>query len=252
LKESCEKIKNVIHKDLSKSEFVSVTLDGWSSVANDSYLGFTCHFVNDDFELNSRMLALQHIPERHTAENLSSEIVTIVKNWNIQLKITTATIDGASNINLAVDKTSFLDKLNCITHIMNLVTKGILNNNTCVKVNDLVKKCRNLVGTFKHSNFLTDQLNKAMQQRRSAAERLENNNKELPRVTTLKQDVPTRWNSTFIMLESILNSMDCIKMVINNNSEMKKKYSNILLNGNYIEILEDLLHLLKLFFNLQK
>jgi hypothetical protein len=78
------------------------------------------------------MLALQHIPERHTAENLSSEIVTIVKSWNIQIKITTATIDGASNINLAVDKTSFLDKRNCITHIMNLVTKGILNNNTCV------------------------------------------------------------------------------------------------------------------------
>jgi uncharacterized membrane-anchored protein len=48
-----------------------------------------------------------------------------------------------------------------------------------------------LVGTFKHSSFLTDQLNKAMQQRRSAAERLENNNKELPRVTTLKQDVTT-------------------------------------------------------------
>jgi hypothetical protein len=54
-----------------------------------------------------------------------------------------------------------------------------LNNNTCVKVNDLVKKCRNLVGTFKHSSFLTDQINKAMQQRRSAAERLENNDKEL-------------------------------------------------------------------------
>jgi hypothetical protein len=65
------------------------------------------------------MLALKHIPERHTAENLSNEIVLIVKTWNIEQKITTATIDGASNINLAVDKSSFLNKLNCITHIMN-------------------------------------------------------------------------------------------------------------------------------------
>jgi hypothetical protein len=41
-------------------------------------------------------------------------------------------------------------------------------------------------------------------------------------------------------------------MVIHNNSEIKKKYSNILLNGNDIEILEDLLHLLKPFFQFTK
>jgi len=39
LKESCEKIKKIIHKNLENVEFVSVTLDGWSSVTNQSYLG---------------------------------------------------------------------------------------------------------------------------------------------------------------------------------------------------------------------
>ena len=39
LKETCDKIKKVIQKELSVSEFTSVTLDGWSSVANGSYLG---------------------------------------------------------------------------------------------------------------------------------------------------------------------------------------------------------------------
>ena len=39
LKEICEKIKKIIHKNLENVEFVSVTLDGLSSVANQSYLG---------------------------------------------------------------------------------------------------------------------------------------------------------------------------------------------------------------------
>ena len=159
---------------------------------------------------------MQCIPERHTADYLSNEITNIVKKWDIEQKITTATIDDASNINLAVDKTFFLEKLNCITHIMNLVTKGILNKNCSVKVSDLVKKCRNLVCTFKHSNYLSDQLKKVMQLNRNKAEKTDNNDKNLPSVATLKQDVPTSWNSTFIMLKTVLDTHDCIKIVLNN------------------------------------
>jgi hypothetical protein len=86
---------------------------------------------------------------------------------------------------------------------MNLVTKDILNKNHSMKILDLVKKCRNLVCTFKHSNYLSDQLKKVIQLNRNAAANFENIYCELPPVRTLKQDVPTRWNSTFIMLKSV-------------------------------------------------
>ena len=99
LNETFEKIKLNIKEELSKSEFVSVTLDGWSSVANDAYLGFTCHFINDDFEMISRLLALKHVPERHTADYLSNQVTSIVNKWEIETKIINATIDGAYNIN---------------------------------------------------------------------------------------------------------------------------------------------------------
>ena len=39
LKEKVDKVKSVIQKELDESEFVSITLDGWSSVASDAYLG---------------------------------------------------------------------------------------------------------------------------------------------------------------------------------------------------------------------
>ena len=198
------------------------------------------------------MLAFKYVPDRHTADYLSDEITNIIRLWNIERKVTTATIDGASNINLAIEKTTFIDKLNCITHIMNLVTKDILNKNHSIKILDLVKKCRNLVCTFKHSNYLSDQLKKVMQLNRNAAANLENVDCEVPPVRTLKQEVPTRWNSTFIMLKSVLDAHDCIKIVLNNCSELRKKYSHMLLNGTDIEILEDLVHLLLPFYQFTK
>jgi hypothetical protein len=78
-------------------------------------------------------LALKYVPERHTGVYLSSIVTNIVSQWDIEDKIINATIDGASNINLAIDITSFLDQLKCITHIMNLVNKGILDKNDSIK-----------------------------------------------------------------------------------------------------------------------
>jgi hypothetical protein len=109
------------------------------------------------------MLAFKYIPDRHISDYLSDQITNIIRVWNIERKVTTATKAGAFNINLAIEKTTFIDKLICITHIMNLVTKDILNKNHSIKILDLVKKCRNLVCTFQHSNYLSDQLKKVMQ-----------------------------------------------------------------------------------------
>jgi len=39
LKEKVNKVKSLIKKELEESEFVSVTLDGWSSISSDAYLG---------------------------------------------------------------------------------------------------------------------------------------------------------------------------------------------------------------------
>ena len=206
--------------------------------------------MNNDFELTSRQLALKYIPNQHTGSYLSNEITSIIKEWKIEKKVINATIDGGSNVNLAVDLIPCIDKLRCLTHIMNLVTKKILNENGTVQILNIVKKCRNLVCVFKHSNFLCEQLKKVMEINRNAAKELQScsNDKELPPVRKLKQDVPTRWNSTYCMLKSVLDAHDSVKTVINGNAESKKKYSDLLLNNIEISVVEDLIELLLPFF----
>jgi hypothetical protein len=69
-------------------------------------------------------------------------------------------------------------------------------------------------------------------------------------VRKLKQDVPTRWNSTYSMVKSVFDAHDCIKTVINNNSEAKRKYSDSLLTYFEISLIDDLIELLLPFLEL--
>ena len=120
------------------------------------------HFVNNEFELTSRLLALKFLPNSHTGLCLSNAIKCIITSWKIEKKAINATIDGGSNVNSAIDMISYLDKIRCITHVLNLVTKGILNENNSVKILDIVKNCLSLVCEFKHSNLLSEQLKTVM------------------------------------------------------------------------------------------
>ena len=132
-------------------------------------------------------------------------------------------------------------------------------------VTPLLAKCRKLVGTFKHSTSLSEQLSNTI---RSNARPLyieeddevdlEIGIEELVNIsscnlrTKLVQDLVTRWNSTLAMLSSIFESHSAIRMVITSDSESKKKYQHSLLTDNELGIVEDLILLLDPFLEMTK
>lgn len=49
-----------------------ITLITDASIATEAYLGVTCHFINEDWELTSYNLTIMPSEERHTAGNIAA------------------------------------------------------------------------------------------------------------------------------------------------------------------------------------
>jgi len=79
-------------------ESVSLTCDFWTSRGRHGYIGVTSCFLNENFEFNEMLLALQHVPYPHTAEVIYEKLKEIIYQWGIQNKVFTLTTDNGANM----------------------------------------------------------------------------------------------------------------------------------------------------------
>jgi hypothetical protein len=108
-----EKIK--LKSLLANVQFVSLTCDLWSSIAHDSKLTVTCHFIDSELKLHSHVLETISIPERHTSLNLSIRLIEIAKCWGIENKVACVVTDNASNIVNAIKECGW-EHISCFAH----------------------------------------------------------------------------------------------------------------------------------------
>ena len=65
-------MKAKLKTDLSTSgSEISITHDGWTSMATESYDTVTAHFINKDWELKSAVLQTHKITGSHTGEKIA-------------------------------------------------------------------------------------------------------------------------------------------------------------------------------------
>ena len=191
--------------------------------------------------------------------------------WEINHKVVTVSADGAYNIKKAIQTSTELEYVNCLAHLLNLVVKVLFE---AEDVMPLITKCRKLVGTFKHSTTLSEQLTNTIRTLHSKAKPLyvdedqevdldletleeletlidsDKSGKSLR--TKLVQDLVTRWNSTLAMLISISESHSAIRLVITSDPERRAKYQHELLTDLELVIIEDLIVLLDPFLEMTK
>lgn len=157
--------------------------------------------------------------------------------------------DGGRNINAAV-RLMNIQHIPCAAHKLNLVVRNALsltdddlnvdtnnvNNDggsSDSQLKEILKKCRNIVGFFKRSEVGNRKLVEKQQQM------------GLQTILKLKQDVCTRWNSTLVMMERLLQLKEPITVVI-----MALKEAPPNLSSDEWDVVEDCIPLLKPFHSI--
>ena len=148
LKVMQEEVKENVTSELGQATYVALTTDFWSSFANDSYLGVTCHFISPQWELRSYVLQTREVTERHTGENMAQELQNVVDEWDIHNKLVATTTDNGRNVVSAVVTHLQWQHLACAAHTLQIAVKSGLS---LQPVSDVLKRCRKLVGHFRHS-----------------------------------------------------------------------------------------------------
>lgn len=195
-----EQVKTLTKAALNEDvESICLTTDMWTSRNNDSYLAVTGHYIDSNYKLQSVLLECKVLESRHTALNLAEELKNVVQEWNILDKILLTVSDNGANIKNAVAHLGW-KHFGCYAHTLNLAVQKVLANSY---LGELINKVKAIVSYFKRSNLCLSKLKKYQEQA----------NKVVKRPI---QDVSTRWNSTFYMLERFVLLKEEIKCALSN------------------------------------
>ena len=132
--------------------------------------------------------------ESHTGANISSAILSHLQTWEIEEKVVCVVCDNAANMVSELNITN-VASLPCLAHSLQLVIKdGVLLQPAVVQ---LLSCVRSMVGHYHCSNVAFNTFRQIQSQL------------NLP-VHVLIQDVATHWNSSYYMLEWLLEQKKAI------------------------------------------
>ena len=233
LPERYQEEKEMLKNELSEVESVSVTTDQWTSRAHEGYTTITAHFIDNNWQVKSPVLLTRAKPQRHTAVNLAKELEEAFDEYSISNKITAVVTDNAANIKCAVSRLGNIeDGQSCFAHTLNLCVKHGIEEHPPTQ--EAVKKVKNIVTFFNHSTQAVNDLKKEHQLKGS-------------KFYKLKKDVETRWNSTYLMLESFIKQRIEVSTVL-----VMHGKSTAAINEADVKIIEDALLVLKPFLDVTR
>ncbi|PRQ53792.1 putative transcription factor/ chromatin remodeling BED-type(Zn) family [Rosa chinensis] len=190
-------------KELSKiikDYRVCLTTDTWTSLQNINYMVLTAHFIDVDWKMHKRVINFCVI-QNHQGATIGRLIESCLLQWDIE-KVLTITVDNASANKSALEwLTSQMNRcssyktvlggkymhVRCTAHITNLIVGHGLK-----RLQKSVLAIRNAAKYVRSSPNRLDSFRKAVEK------------EKLPLTGLVCLDVPTRWNSTYLMLEAAL------------------------------------------------
>jgi ribosomal protein L30/L7E len=221
---------------------ISLTSDLWSSLTTDGYICIIAHYVDTNWVLQKRVLNFSFMVPPFNRASLCEKVLTMIQEWGIDTKLFSITLDNASsNDNFVVllkDQLNFKKvlvssseffHLDCWAHILNLIVQNSLKeiDGALQKVHDCVKYV-NSSGEFFQLHCWAHILNLivkdglkeidgALQKVRDCVKYVKGsqvrkqkfmqamNQMSINSKIGLKQDVSIIWNSTYLILVSVIH-----------------------------------------------
>jgi hypothetical protein len=175
---------------LASARYISFTSDSWTtSQCTDSLLSITAHWITDSWERRAAVIAACPIDGSHTADNIAGIVKSLLRKWNIGSKVHVFLRDNAKNMTAGL-RDAGVPSISCFSHTLQLCVKaGLVSQRAVI---DATTTCRNVATHFSHSVL--------------AKGKLEDIQKTVPDQPchAIIQDVQTRWNSTFYMLNRLI------------------------------------------------
>ncbi|CAN1300178.1 Putative AC transposase [Linum perenne] len=204
VREDCIKLF-IQRKDSMKSFFqtkgigsISITSDCWTSAKNMCFICVTAHFIGSNWKLQKKIISFAQI-DSHKGEDIGDSIDKTLDEWVIR-KVLCCTLDNASandsavrhrKDRLTVRGSNILNgkylHMRCVAHIINLIVTDGLN-----EIGVSVRRVREAVKWVTSSPARETSFNVAVNAMGIVCKK------------KMKLDVPTRWNSTYLMLQSVI------------------------------------------------
>ncbi|XP_077094330.1 E3 SUMO-protein ligase ZBED1-like [Siphateles boraxobius] len=222
--------RTLMEHELSAAPSVSLTTDGWTSRATESYLTVTAHFIDSDWKMKASVLQTRPLYEQHTSTLLAEKLQEVVAEWKLERpgKTISVTTDNAKNIVNAVREAGLGPHVACFAHFLNLAAQKALAVN---QVSRLLGKIRKIVTFFHRSTTAAYVL-----ERKQLA-------LDLPK-HSLIHDVSTRWNSSYEMVERYLEQQVAIYSALTDNS-VKNKQDGSRLSDQEVSFAESVVRIMK-------
>ncbi|XP_011407349.1 PREDICTED: zinc finger BED domain-containing protein 4-like [Amphimedon queenslandica] len=165
----------LLMQELESVDHCCLTTDMWTSRATQWYLTVTCTYINEEMELK-----------------------ILLEKWNITSKVHWVITDSGANIKWAV-RLSCWNHLACFAHLLNLVVTDAIKDND--ELTFLIQQVKATVTYFHKSSKASDNLV------------VNQNRLNLPNHKLIQQ-VETRWNSVYYMLNRYIEQKEAVKTTL--------------------------------------
>jgi len=218
--------KHQLISTLREVDAINITCDGWSDISGEKYLVVTCHWISNNWKKYDVLLGINHFQTGMTSRAMTQNINDLTAELAGNCMIFNVATDGAANVRKTARTLVGHDAIHCFDHQLHLIVTSVIDkySGLFIEVREYIKsvrncsKLRNLLRASQTRSILArhddDDLEDDLDDLPTTPQVVSSStssSEHPPRALMLLLDVPTRWNSTYTMINRFCKLLPVLK-----------------------------------------